>query len=219
MTYELHCGDCLEYMATMPDNSVDLILTDPPYGISINANAKRVGVAKHRSRKATVETWDNQAPSKEYFQEMFRVSRHQIIFGANYFLEHLYSSPCYIVWDKRGHMPKVQFADTEFAWASFTKMPKKYTIINHGFIRDSKDERTGHPCQKPSELMEMILNDFAKEGQTIFDPFMGSGSVGVACARMGLGFIGCDLDPKWVDRTRQRIEAVHAQPTLFEVAS
>lgn len=218
MTYTLHCGDCLEYMQGMADNSVDLVLTDPPYGISINANAKKMGVAKHLSRKSVAETWDKTPPTKEYFDQIFRISKHQIIFGANYFLEHLYSSPCYIVWDKRGHMPKVQFADTEFAWASFRKKSQKYTVINHGFIRDSKDEKTGHPCQKPSELMEMILGDFAKPGQTVFDPFMGSGSVGVACVRFGTHFIGCDLSQHWVDVTRQRIEETAMQPALLEVA-
>jgi site-specific DNA-methyltransferase (adenine-specific) len=183
---KLYRGDCLEILKTLPDGAVDACITDPPYGIAITRNSKPVGIASDSSRKATNESWDDLIPTKEYFDEIKRVGIHQIIFGANYFWEHFYASQCYIIWDKRGSLPKVPFCDTEFAWTSFTeRMSKKYTVINHGFIRGSKDVQTSHPTQKPTELFSMILEDFTKSGDTILDPFMGSGTTGVACVKTG----------------------------------
>jgi len=213
--FTLHNGDCLQYMRSMQDKSVDLILTDPPYGIGINQNSKPVGIASNLSRMANDKTWDDNIPSAEYFKEMFRVSKNQIVFGANYFWESFYSSPCYIIWDKRGNLPKVPFCDTEFAWTSFDKMSKKYTVINHGFIKDSNDEKTIHPTQKPSELFVNILRDFAKDGQVIFDPFMGSGTAGVACERLGLPFIGCEISTEYFQIAERRIQSAALQPSLF----
>jgi len=208
--YTLYQGDCLDIMRGM-EAGVFLLLTDPPYGIGICRNSKPVGVATNTSRLATNHDWDDFTPDAKYFEEMFRVSKNQIIFGANYFMEYLYSSPCYIVWDKRGMMPYVPFAPTELAWTSFDVMPKKYTIINHGFIRDSADVRTGHPTQKPTELMIQIIEDFTKPGDLIFDPFMGSGTTGVAAMLTGRNFIGIELDEGYFKIAEARIAKARHQ--------
>lgn len=212
----LHNENCLKVMRSMKSKSVDLILTDPPYGIGINQNAKAVGIASDLSRQATDKTWDDEIPTDEYFAEMFRVSKNQIIFGANYFWQNFYSSQCYIIWDKRGNLPKVPFADTEFAWTSFTdRMSKKYTVINHGFIKDSKDEKTIHPTQKPTELFVNILRDFAKEGQVIFDPFLGSGTAGIAAVKLDLLFVGCEISAEYFAIAESRIKQAEREPSFF----
>ncbi len=205
-------------MRTLDAGSVDAVVTDPPYGISINRNAKLVGIATKQSRKRTDLAWDDAIPTRDHFTELFRVSKNQIVFGANYFWEYFYSSACYIIWDKRGNLPQVPFCDTEFAWTSFVDNPsKRYVIINHGFIRDSKDERTTHPTQKPTELFIRILLDFTQRGDTIFDPFMGSGTTGVACMQLGRNFIGCEIDPGYFAIAEKRIREAAAQPALFHL--
>ena len=214
MNVQLHLGDCLEVMRSMPDKSVDAVITDPPYGIGINQKQNWIGVDKNNIRTATNKAWDDKIPNKEYFDEIKRISKNQIVFGANYYWENFYSSPCYIVWDKRGDLPDVPFAPTEFAWTSYKKMSKRYVIRNHGFIRDSKDERTIHPTQKPSELFIKILNDFTHEGDTILDPFMGSGTTGVACVQTGRNFIGIEIDPDYFKIAERRINEALAQPRL-----
>ena len=209
---DLRLGDCLEILPTLADNSVDAVITDPPYGIKITSNTKRIGVAKELGRKATSDTWDDFVPDKRYFSEIFRVSNNQIVFGANYFWEHFYSTQCYIIWDKRGSMPDVPFCHTEFMWTSFIDKPsKRYVIINHGFIRDSKDKRTGHPTQKPTELMRRILCDFTNIGDTILDPFMGSGTTGVACVQTGRHFIGIEIEERYFEIAQKRIAEAQLQ--------
>jgi DNA modification methylase len=211
---KLILGDCLEVMKTLPDKSVDAVITDPPYGIKIARKSKVFGDSPHLSRKATGAAWDDHVPTIEYFSEIMRVSRNQIVFGANYYWENFHSSPCYIIWDKRGDLPDVPFAPTEFAWTSFDRMSKRYVIRNHGFIRDSRDEKTGHPTQKPSELFTAIIKDFTRSGQTILDPFMGSGTTGVACVQTGRDFIGIEIDPGYFKIAERRIKDAEMQLAL-----
>ena len=199
-------GDCLEVMARMPDRCVDLVVTDPPYGLKIARRSKNYGTRTELSRKATGDSWDDFAPGKQYFEAIFRVSKNQIIFGGNYFWENLYATPCYIIWDKRGNLPDVPFSPMEFAWTSFKRMPKKYLVRNHGFIRDSKDKRTGHPTQKPSELFMSIITDFAEAGDLIFDPFMGSGTTAIAADRLGHKWFGIDISEEYVVMALKRID-------------
>ena len=204
MEYELHCGDCLEIMPTL--GKIDAVITDPPYGESICRNAKSIGVAVQHSRKATEQTWDDSITDGAWIARAQAISQHQIIFGGNYYLDYLGSCRCYIVWDKRGTLPDVPFAPTEWAWTSYGKMPKKYTLINHGFISDVRDEKTGHPTQKPVQLMKWIIEDFTHPGDIILDPFMGSGSTGVAAMLTGRRFIGIELDATYFAIAQQRIE-------------
>jgi len=215
----IYQGDCQEVMKTLKDKSVHCVITDPPYGEKIPRRANSYGARPDVSRKASNLKWDDHVPAKSYFGEIFRVSKNQIIFGGNYFWEQLYATRCYIVWDKRGDMPEVPFAPTEFAWTSFTKkMSKRYISRNHGFIRDSKEKRTGHPTQKPLDVMISIVKDFTRPSDIILDPFMGSGSTGVACLRTGREFIGIEIEPKYFEIARQRIEKELSEPYLFEPA-
>lgn len=212
--YTLYLGDCLDYMRTMEPGSVDAVITDPPYGIEINRHAKIIGVATEHSRQSTELSWDDTRPDKDHFDGIKKVSKNQIVFGANYFWENFYSSSCYIIWDKRGNLPKVPFCDTEFAWTSFIDKPsKRYVVINHGFIRDGNDSRL-HPTQKPLKLMLSIIEDFTNPGDLIFDPFMGSGTTGVAALQLGRRFIGCEIDPGYFAIAEKRIKQATAQMLL-----
>jgi len=202
------CGDCLEVMAEMPDGCVDLVLTDPPYGIHITKKANQYGRSTHLSRKATRDRWDDVPLSTIQVAELTRVSRNQIVFGANYFWPLFSETKCYIVWDKRGSLPDVPFAPTELAWTSFDRMPRHYTIINHGFITDMSEPRKLHPTQKPQLLMSRIVVDFTDVSALILDPFCGSGTTCVAAKMLGRRYIGIDISSDYVAIARKRLEAV-----------
>ena len=202
---DLHCGDCLEIMKTMPSKSVDLILTDPPYGKKADKGTNGFGSAKNRRYDGG---WDNKRPSKEVFDEMLRVGKNVIIFGANYFADILPPSNHWIFWDKKGDISfKNPFADGELIYTTFKKPIKRIVFKQQGFITDSKDKRY-HPTQKPSELVEILIKEYSKDGDTILDCFMGSGTTGVSCLRTGRNFIGIELDEEYFDIAKQRIEAV-----------
>ena len=202
---DLHCGDCLEIMKTMPSKSVDLILTDPPYGKKADKGTNGFGSAKNRRYDGG---WDNKRPSKEVFDEMLRVGKNVIIFGANYFADILPPSNHWIFWDKKGDISfKNPFADGELIYTTFKKPIKRIVFKQQGFITDSKDKRY-HPTQKPSEFVEILIKEYSKDGDTILDCFMGSGTTGVSCLRTGRNFIGIELDEEYFDIAKQRIEAV-----------
>ena len=154
-------GDCLEVMKQLPDKCIDLILTDPPYGIKCDGGSYGLGVSPKTLKK---KSWDDGIPPKEYFDEMFRISKNQIIFGGNYFTEYLKPTKAWIIWDKIGSLNlKNNFSECELIWTSLKKVTKKITFIQQGFINDDKEENKFrfHPTQKPLKLFEMILRDFA----------------------------------------------------------
>ena len=194
-------------MKDIPDGSVGLELTDPPYGIGRDKGSAGFGVS--RGKKYSGD-WDKHTPSKEYFDEIMRVSKNAIIFGANYFSDKLPPSKGWIAWDKKCDIAfKNPFADCELIYTTYNKVCKKYGFRQQGFITDSKDKRV-HPTQKPTELLEMILNDYAGNEITVLDPFMGSGSTGVACINTGRNFIGIELDEGYFDIAQKRIKAAQA---------
>ena len=202
---DLRCGDCLEIMKTMPSKSVDLILTDPPYGKKADKGTNGFGSAKNRRYSGG---WDSKRPSKEVFDEMLRVGKNVIIFGANYFADILPPSNHWIFWDKKGDIAfQNPFADGELIYTTFKKPIKRIIFKQQGFITDSKDKRY-HPTQKPSELVEILINEYSKEGDTILDCFMGSGTTGVSCSRTGRNIIGIELDESYFQIAKERIEAV-----------
>ena len=148
---------------------------------------------------------------KEIFDEMFRISKNQIIFGGNYFTEFLPPSNCWIVWDKLSDLKlgkQIPFAHCELLWTSFKITVRKYTLRQQGFINDSKDVRE-HPTQKPSELLKAILTDFSKKGELILDPFLGSGTTAVACKQLNRNFIGIEISPEYCKIAQDRIDKVH----------
>lgn len=204
----IYHGDCRDILPHL--EPVDLVLTDPPYGIQIVRKPKEFGLRTDLSRKATDECWDDTTPDKRIWPMIFSKSQNQIVFGANFFWEQFTSCTCYIIWDKRGNLPTVPFSPMEMAWSSFKRMPIKYTCINHGFIKDSKEHKS-HPTQKPLKLITQIVNDFSDEDNILLDPFMGSGTTLRAAKDLGRKSIGIELEEKYceiaVERLRQEVLA------------
>ena len=204
MKQEVINKDCLEYMKELPDNYFDLIITDPPYGIDVCKGGTVGGGKLAKVKNYGKCDWDNSIPSKEVFEEMLRVSKNQIIFEGNYFVEYLYNSPCWIVWDKDN---TGNFADCELAWTSFTTAVRRFKHRWNGMLQENMKwkEKREHPTQKPVPLARWILEKFAKEGDLIFDPFAGSGSFLVACKQKGFEFVGCEINEGYCKIIKQRL--------------
>ena len=203
MNITLWQGDCLELMKDIPDGSVDLVLTDPPYRKKADKGTNGFGAAKNRRYGGG---WDSKRPSKDVFDEMLRIGKNVIIFGGNYFADILPPSNHWIFWDKKGDIAfQNPFADGELIYTTFKKPIKRIVFKQQGFITDSKDKRY-HPTQKPSELVEMLIKEYSKEGDTILDCFMGSGTTGVACVNTNRNFIGIELDEGYFNIAKKRIE-------------
>jgi site-specific DNA-methyltransferase (adenine-specific) len=208
----LHLGDSLEAMKQMDDNTYDLAIVDPPYGINIS----KAGGYYHKKGKGqanphTKKDWDNCIPSSEYFEQLRRVSKHQILWGGNYFTEYLKPSRCWIFWDKMKFVDN--YADGELAWVSMDRNTKQVRIQHHGFL--TKDGRSIHPTQKPVMLYEWILDNFAKEGNKILDTHLGSGSIALACHNRGFEFDGWEIDEEYYNNAVKRFEQHKAQLTMF----
>lgn len=202
--------DCLRLMEQMEDNSVDLIITDPPYGINIGtkvgvSGSVKVGGGKICKVNEYIGFDDTKIPSKQVFKEMIRVSKNQIIFGGNYFIEYLYNSPCWIVWDKDN---TGNFADCELAWTSFKSAVRKFIHRWNGMLQEDMKwkEKRYHPTQKPVPLGRWLLNTYAKKGDIIFDPFCGSGSFIVASHQLRYRYIGCDISAEYCGIANKRLQ-------------
>ena len=202
----LYLGDCLDVMKQMPDKSVDAVITDPPYGIGEDV---RKADKSGRTEFTTDNRWDLAIPEKLYFSEIFRVSNNQIIWGGNYFVDYLHNSRCWLIWDK---MQKFSGADAELAWTSFDKSTKAFRKSRVEF---HSEEKKVHPTQKPLSLMRWAIENYTNEGDTILDPFMGSGTTGVACVRLGHKFIGCEIEPTYYDTAVKRIREAQLQGRLW----
>ena len=201
-------GDCLEVMRGMGDNSVDLVLTDPPYGKNSDKGTNGFGAAENRRYESA---WDCNRPPKEYFDEMLRISKNAIIFGANFFSDVLPPTNHWIFWDKKGDIAfKNPFADGELIFTTFNKPVRRIVFKQQGFITDSKDKRY-HPTQKPTELLALLINEYSSPGAVIFDGFMGSGSTGVAAVSNGRSFIGVELDTDYFNVAQARIQEAGGQ--------
>ena len=200
--------DNMQLMSRFPDNYFDLAIVDPPYGISINMN---MGRKKGEIKKHKEKDWDSGIPSDEYFDELFRVSKHQIIWGGNYFPLPLTKS--WIFWDK--NVPEgVSFADGELAWTSFDKTLVKARIDYTGFQGMDNGGKI-HPTQKPVKLYKWILDKYAKEGDKILDTHLGSGSIAIACHDYGFNLTACELDKEYFDKAMERLKNHMAQQKLF----
>lgn len=213
----LHCGDCLEYMRSMGDRSV-VIVTDPPYGIGEAANNNKSRSCLAASRDYGLADWDNAPPPPEWFTEMRRVSTDQVIFGGNHLATWLGSSPSWVVWDKCNGA--TDFADAELIWSSHARAVRLFRYRWHGMIQEhggSKKEPRYHPTQKPEALLDWLVGNYTEPGDCVFDPYMGSGTTGVAAARHGRDFIGCEINPDYCRIAERRIaEAapLFASPTI-----
>jgi len=189
--------DCMALMARYPDKHFDLAIVDPPYGAGDAFNFR------------FAKLYTNHAPSNEYFTELFRVSRHQIIWGGNYFP--LPCSKCWTIWEKENPAPN--FSDFEMAWMSFDKISKRIRIPSWGAMH--ADGKTIHPTQKPIKLYTWLLEHYATPGQRILDTHLGSGSHAIACHYFGAHLTACELDPDYFKAAQERIARETAQTTLF----
>ena len=205
-------------MARYPDKYFDLAIVDPPYGIGEDG---RKGVRTSPSRpnsylrkpKYALKNWDNRVPEKEYFNELLRVSKNVIIWGANHFIENIPSqnSSCWIVWDKKNE--GTDFADCELAWSNMKTTVRKYTTHKFTGTRGGKD--CIHPTQKPVALYKWILDKYAKQGDKILDTHLGSMSIAIACHDYGFDLTGCELDKYYFDAGIKRLNNHTAQSKLF----
>lgn len=211
--------DCLEGMKHFPDKYFDLAIVDPPYGIGEDGSKNH-----SRSKNAVSKDYkpfsgnDLKAPDKEYFEELFRISKNQIVWGANHFISKIpIDSHCWIVWDKQNG--ENDFADCELAWTSFDSAVRVFAFRWQGMLQGNmKDkEQRIHPTQKPVALYEWLLNKYAKEGDIILDTHVGSGSSLVACRNTNHKYVGFELDPDYYAKAKERIDDAEAQMNIFDV--
>ena len=196
----------MELMARYEDNHFDLAIVDPPYGIDLaNMNMGAGNKPKHCNKKRrgfSAKNWDKEKPTNEYFKELKRVSKNQIIWGGNYFELGVCYGFC--IWDK-GSPEGMSFSDCEFAWHSFKKVAKLYKYSTY------KNKAKIHPTQKPVKLYEWLLMNYAKEGDKILDTHLGSGSIAIACHNLGYELTACELDKEYYNAAIKRLENHTAQ--------
>jgi len=197
--------DCMEGMKQLPDKYFNLAVVDPPYGIDVtkmrmgNRDIKKIDTSK---------AWDMHVPDEKYFNELFCVSKNQIIWGGNYFTE-LSATRCFLIWDKGESMYSRSFSECEYAWTSFDENAKIRKI------HPNQKDRI-HPTQKPVALYKWILNNYAKKGDKILDTHVGSASSLVACRELGFDYIGFELDPDYYKAASERLSVAKDQMNIFD---
>ena len=201
---EFILGDCMEYMKNMADNEFELAIVDPPYGIGIN----QMRMGSRETVKPSDKKWDDNIPSNKYFDELMRVSKNQIIWGGNYF--NLHPSRAFVIWDKGESMYGRSFAECEYAWVSIDSSAKIYKL------NPIQLERF-HPTQKPVALYKWLIKNYAKQGDKILDTHVGSASSLIACYEMGFEYTGFEIDEEYYNKAVERLEAVKAQTTIFDL--
>jgi site-specific DNA-methyltransferase (adenine-specific) len=193
-----HQGDCMDFMRSLPDKAFELAIVDPPYGIGRHGKPK--STSSHGGHKGyEFKGWDNEIPSAEYFTELFRVSKNQIIWGANYFAKYLPASSGWILWDKG---QRIDQADGELAFSSIAKPLRVFTLNRVSILIDGAI----HPTQKPVALYRWLLENYAKPGQRILDTHGGSMSSAIACFDLGFDLDICELDPDYFRDGKARFE-------------
>ncbi|MCL2861024.1 MAG: site-specific DNA-methyltransferase [Firmicutes bacterium] len=221
---KLHNLDCMEGMRDIPDKFFELAIVDPPYGSDSEKNElgchfngrgrgakykiERIGGTWQKKYEGKINHWDI-APSQKYFDELFRVSKNQIIFGGNYFA--LPQTRCFIVWDKKQH-ENFTMAMAEYAWTSFNENAKIFRHVPRGTAQEPRF----HPTQKPVALYEWLLNKYAKPGDKILDTHVGSASSLIACHKLGFQFLGFELDETYFRLATDRLNKAKAQVSLFD---
>lgn len=213
---KLYNCDCMDYMATCKDNEFDLAIVDPPYKRGFIENGQ-IG-----NSKFVKKDWDKKIPSKKYFVELKRISKNQIIWGANYF-KYLWPNHSFIFWNKHNHDNK---SDGELAYTSFNIGNRYFSYLwdgnRYGFINKQikgvgKKTIRIHPTQKPIKLYEWLLLNYAKPGQKIFDSHFGSLSIGIACHNLGFELTACELDKDYYEDAKKRLQIHQMQKTIFDV--
>jgi site-specific DNA-methyltransferase (adenine-specific) len=205
---ELHNVDCLPFMKQCDDNQFDLAIVDPPYGIDWMKQIENPNT-KANWKVHDKKDWDKNIPQQEYFNELFRVSKNQIVWGGNYMTEYLPPSPCWLIWDK---MQEFTGAVFEMAWTSFKSPAKAFRMSR---VEAYANKNKIHPTQKPERLYEWILDKYANEGDLILDTHLGSGSIAVACDKMSYDLVGLEIDKDYFDKANKRLKPYRMQRTLF----
>lgn len=212
---DLRLGDCIEGMKAFPDGRFDLAIVDPPYGIGEDGKSNHSRRSLAKPTLYTPKNWDSKPPDASYFKELRRVSKHQIIWGANHFIDRMpWASPCWIVWDKDN---TGDFADCELAWGSFNSAVRKFKFRWNGMLQEdmSNKEKRIHPTQKPVSLYKWLLLNYAKTGQHILDTHLGSGSHAIAAHYAGVHLTAFEIDPDYFYAAKDRITRETAQRDLF----
>lgn len=220
---ELLHTDCMAYMATLPDKAFDLAIVDPPYGIGCDA----VGMSNrasnspkfkgYRGKQFAGGEWDKEPMPYEYFMELKRVSKHQIIWGANHFIQNIpqANSSSWVVWYKNGQNPQSTNADCELAYTSHKTAVRYFRYDWSGFGAINAGEDKVHPTQKPVALYKWLLKNYAKEGDRILDTHLGSGSSAIAAHDGGFEFVGCEIDANYYAAAVKRFNIHKMQQVLF----
>jgi len=212
---EITNEDNMDLMARYPDKYFNLAIVDPPYGIGMGGG-EIGGSVLAQTTKYTKKEWDDKTPDIQYFKELQRVSKNQIIFGANHFISKIpIDSSCWIVWDKLNG--DNYFADCELAWTSFKTAVRKFNFRWAGMLQGDmrNKELRLHPTQKPVALYKWLLKNYAKEGDKILDTHLGSGGIAIACHYMGFDLTACELDEDYYKAAMQRIKDQTRQLTLI----
>lgn len=210
----LYCGDCREILPAVRD--IDAVVTDPPYGIGeANGGQRPISGFARRSNLAAARdygrsTWDDLPIEQDLMDAVCQCARWAIVWGGNYYS--LPPSSCWLVWDKE---TTGGFADCELAWTNLPKAVRRLRYLWNGMIRANGEQRGDHPTQKPVGVMCWAIEHLPKPNQNILDPFMGSGTTGVACARLGRSFIGIEIEPRYFDISCRRIEEAQRQGDLL----
>jgi len=205
---ELFNEDCMITMARYPDNYFHLACVDPPYGLGKKLTSGGTGSGWHNMVNSNADKWDI-PPTKEYFNELFRVSKNQIIWGGNHF--NLPPSRCFLIWDK---VQRMQLSDCEMAWTSFDSPAKIFTYARgklQGFLNPDRF----HPCEKPVDLYKWILTNYSEPGQRILDTHGGSFGSAIAAHYFGVDFVGCELDEYYYNAAKERFNNETKQKAMF----
>lgn len=224
LDFGFYNADCMEHLKDYPDGYFDLAIADPVYGdvtqggYMTHNNGQMIGTGKGRQKGYHASLWSQSKTQKDFFDELFRVSKAQIIWGGNYFTEEIQrDSQCWIIWDKQ-HCTERTFADCELAYTSFNRASRIFRYRWDGMIQQDmkhKEYRV-HPSQKPVALYVWILNNFAKEGDVILDPMVGSGSSLIACRDTGHKYVGFEIDETYYKLAKKRLDAAEAQTNIFD---
>ena len=207
---EVYLEDCVTALKRFNDNHFDLAIVDPPYGLGLGTvsipSEKNTNSQQKFYKDLKSKRWDDNTPNKEYFDELKRVSKNQIVWGGNYMAEHLGNTKCIIIWDKMTYIPTM--SQYEFAFCSFNKHPKMVKI-------NSTDIDRMHPTQKPIKLYDWLLHHYAKEGDLILDTHLGSGSSRIAAYKGGFNFVGFEIDKEYYEKQEKRFNDFKSQLRLF----
>ena len=206
----VYLEDCVQGLKRFADNYFDLAIVDPPYGLGMGTvsipSEKNTNSQQKFYKDLKSKRWDDNTPNKEYFDELKRVSKNQIVWGGNYMAEHLGNTKCIIIWDKMTYIPTM--SQFEFAFCSFNKHPKMVKV-------NSTDIDRMHPTQKPIKLYDWLLHNYAKEGDLILDTHLGSGSGRIAAYKGGFNFVGFEIDAEYYEKQEKRFKDFVSQLRLF----